>query len=296
MTFVSVVAAVLAAYLFVSLVLTYVVHRVPRKPVRDGPDWGKAEDVRISASDGGFLEVWRVDPEGETPSRGVVLLAHGWSRNRDRMVGRARVFGRLGFTTVMHSARDHGGSSPYPFMNAFRFAEDIETVMRWIGQPVLLYGHSAGAAGALIAAHRNPGMVRLLFLEGCYARTKDALMRLYRSFNRVFGWVFAPAIVTWMDLFYGFRMDGVSPVKLAPSLDIPVMLIHGEMDQHFPLFLAWELRDAFPAGRAELFVALGSDHSSSSLDPAFPAAVEAFVRRRLDAAPLKEETACEPAR
>lgn len=279
--------AVLTAYLLLTLILTYVVHRVPRKPVKERPDWGKVEDVRVPADDGGFLEVWRIEPD-PLVSRGIVLLAHGWSRNRDRMVARARVFAMLGFTTVLHSARDHGGSSRYAFMNAFRFAEDIEAVMRWIGEPVLLYGHSAGAAGAVIAASRNPESVRLLFLEGCYPRTKDALLRLYRNFNRVFGILFAPVVLVWMDLFYGFRMDRVSPARIAPALDIPVLMIHGEKDQHFPLPLAWELRDAFPAGRAELFVAKGADHSSASTDAAYSAAIEAFVTRHLTASGRKE--------
>ena len=95
------------------------------------------------------LDVWRIEPEGE--SRGIVVLAHGWSRNRDRMVPRARMFARMGFTTVIHSARDHGNSSRKRSMNAVKFAEDIEAVLQWVGEPVILYCHSAGSAGAIIA-------------------------------------------------------------------------------------------------------------------------------------------------
>jgi len=269
----------IAAYLLLTLYLTYLVHQVPREPVKEPPDWGRVTDTRIPTASGGSLEVWRVEPEG--PSRGIVLLAHGWSRNRDRMTGRARIFGELGFTTVMHSARDHGNSSSHRFMNAFRFAEDIETVLNWINEPILLYGHSAGAAGAVIAASQNPDKVKLLFLEGCYARTKEALRSLYRSYNLFFGLFFGPMVVLWMDIFYRFRMDRVSPVRLAPGLDIPVLLIHGEKDRGFPLPHAWRLRDGFPAGRAELFVGQGADHSSSSLTPEYPMAIKSFVDRHL---------------
>jgi uncharacterized protein len=266
-------------YLVLTLTLTYVVHQLPRRPVNDPPDWGRVTDTRIPSVDGGSLEVWRIEPEG--PSRGVMVLAHGWSRNRDRMVRRARVFGEMGFTTVLHSARDHGASSRNRFMNAFRFAEDIETVMKWVGEPVLLYGHSAGAAGAVIAASDHPERVKLLFLEGCYSRTKPALRSLYRTYNQVFGLLFAPAVVAWMDLFYRFRMDKVSPIRLAPKLDLPVLIIHGENDAPFPLEEARHLRDSFPAGRAEFFVAPGADHSGSSLTPQYPSAIQAFVDRHL---------------
>ncbi len=277
MPFVGLIAGSAAAYLSLSLALAYGVHRYPRRPVQEPPDWGHVTDTRVPAADGGSLEVWRVVPEG--PSRGTVLLAHGWSRNRDRMVGRARLFGGLGYTTLLHSARDHGGSSPHRFMNAFRFSEDIEAVMAWEGTPVLLYGHSAGAAGAIIAAHRNPEAVRLLFLEGCYARTRKALASLYGHHIPVLGRPVAPAVVAWMHLFYRFRMDTVDPARLAPDLDLPVLLIQGERDAAFPLAFARELRDAFPAGRAELFVAPGSDHSSSSLTPEYPVAIRAFLER-----------------
>ena len=269
----------IAAYLLLSLYLTYLVHQIPRDPVKEPPDWGQVTDTRIPTASGGSLEVWRIEPE--SPSRGIVLLAHGWSRNRDRMTGRARIFGELGFTTVMHSARDHGKSSPHRFMNAFRFAEDIEAVLNWINEPVLLYGHSAGAAAAVIAANQSPDRIKLLFLEGCYARTKEALRSLYRSHNLFFGLFFGPMVVLWMDIFYRFRMDRVSPVRLASGLDIPVLIIHGEKDLSFPLPNAWRLRDGFPAGRAELFVGQDADHSGSSLTPEYPMAIKSFVNRHL---------------
>lgn len=277
MTLLYFLIALCAVYILLTLFATYMVHQYPRHPVHEHPDWGHVIDTCLPAKDGGSIEVWRVEPD--EPSHGIVLLAHGWSRNRDRMVGRARIFADMGFSTVLHSARDHGHSSPHRFMNAFRFAEDIETVLKWIDEPVLLYGHSVGAAAAIIAAHRHPAQIKLLFLEGCYARTKEALLSMYRSFNSYFGFFLGRMVIFWMDLFYRRRLDDINPARLASGIDLPVLIIHGGNDRSFPLRFAWQLRDSFPAGRAELFVAKGSDHSSSSLDPAYPAAMRAFVER-----------------
>ncbi len=279
MTPLLILLGVCVLYLFVTLGLTYLVLQLPRNPVEDKPDWGRITETTIPTEEGGVLEVWRVTPEGQ--SRGIVVLAHGWGRNRDRMVNRGRIFGRLGFTTIMHSARDHGKSSPHPFMCAPRFAEDIEAVLRWVKEPVLLYGHSIGAAAAVIVASRNPGRVKLLFLEGCYARTREALLSLYRSYNWVFGVFFAPMVVLWMEIFWKWRLEKVSPVRLAAAIDCPVLIIHGEKDQNFPLHHAWRLRDSFPSGKAETFVAKGADHSSSSLDPNYPRIIEEFTNRHL---------------
>jgi len=267
------------SYILLTLYFTYLVHQLPRKPVHETPDWGKVFDTRIPAKDGCSLEVWRVEAKGS--SRGIVVLTHGWSRNRDRMVGRARIFGKMGFTTIIHSARDHGNSSPHRFMNAPRFAEDIEAVLHWVNEPVLLYGHSAGAAASVIVASRNPDRIKLLFLEGCYAKTREGLLNLYRNYNRLFGILFAPMVVFWMEIFYKNGLDSISPVNLSPNINLPVMIIHGEKDQNFPLNHAWRLRDSFPAGRAELFVAKNSDHSSSSLNPEYPVAIQTFIDRHL---------------
>lgn len=262
-------------YLLLSLFFTYVVQQIPRNPVDDIPDWGKITDTRVPTVGGGTLEVWRIEPE--TQPRGIVLLAHGWGRNRGRMVNRARQFGQWGFTTVIHSARDHGNSSPKRLMNALRFAEDIEAVMKWINEPVLLYGHSAGSAGAIIAAFRNPDRVRLLFLEASYANTREALISLYRWVNPFFGSLFGPMIVSWMRLFYGKIIYQYSPGSLARHIRIPVMIIHGQNDRRFPLEFAQKLKNEFKHDQVSSYFAKNAGHSDSSLTPEYPAAVKSFI-------------------
>ena len=271
------IGGILLLYVIFTLFLTYLVQQIPRNPVQDTPDWGRTIDTKIPSIDDGFLEVWRIEPDG--PSRGTVILAHGWGRNRDRMVSRARFFGQGGFTTVIHSARDHGHSSPRRFMNAAKFAEDIEAVLNWVQEPVALYGHSAGAGGAIIAAAENQDKIKILFLEACYAHTKEGLLSLYKWFNPFFGTLFGPMIIFWLNLFYGNKLETVSPARLAPSLKMPVMLVHGEKDRRFPLAFAMTLRDSFSPGQADLYVAEGAGHSDSSQTPGYPDAVRSFLER-----------------
>jgi pimeloyl-ACP methyl ester carboxylesterase len=166
-------------------------------------------------------------------------------------------------------------------MNAMTFAEDIEAVLQWVGEPVLLYGHSIGAAAAVIAASRNPGQVKLLFLEACYARTREALLSLYRGYNWIFGVFFAPMVVLWMELFWKWALERVSPIRLAAAVHCPALIIHGEKDQNFSLHHARWLHDSFPSGKADLFVATGADHSSSSLDVDYPRTLEQFITHHI---------------
>jgi len=277
MTILYILTGAFLFYLLFSLYLTYLVQQIPRRPVEDRPDWGRIIDTRIPTVEGRSLEVWRIEPDG--PSRGTVVFAHGWGRNRDRMVARARLFGKWGFTTVIHSARDHGNSSPRRFMNAVKFAEDIEAVLTWVQEPVILYGHSAGAGGAIIAADRNPTRIKILFLEACYANTREALLSLYRWVNSFFGIVFGPMILFWMNLFYQNELDRFSPARLATFIKMPVMLIHGEKDRRFPLEFALTLKQKFAAGQAELYIAKGVGHSDSSTTAGYQPAVQSFLER-----------------
>jgi pimeloyl-ACP methyl ester carboxylesterase len=275
----TVVLALILLYLGVTLVLVWVVQKFPRNPVKDPPDWGQLTDTRVPTADGGYLETWRIDAEG--PCRAAVVFVHGWGRNRDRMVARARWFGRWGYTCVLFSARDHGRSSPSWIMNGYRFSQDVEAIVQWLGQPVILYGHSAGSAGAIIAASRCPEMVHLLILEGCYADTRQALLSLYRWVHPAFGRLFGPMIVIWMNFFYKGRLRTVSPASLAPLLPMPVLIIHGEKDKRFPVEFARQLHAAFAPNQAELFIADGAGHSDSSHHRLYPAVVKGFLDKHL---------------
>lgn len=271
------ICAVVLIYLFLSIVFAYAVNQYPRNPVKNPPDWGRITDLMLPALDGGSIEVWRVDPNGKP--KGIIVFAHGWGRNRDRMVERARIFSQWGFSTVMHSARDHGNSSPKRMMNAVRFSEDIETVINWVGEPVLLYGHSAGSAGAIIAAASHPETVRLLFLEASYDRSEKALLSLYRWANKAFGYLFGPMILFWLNIYYKGRLDHYSPARIAPDINMPVMLIHGEKDRRFPLEFAMELKNSFRHDAVSMYVAKGAGHSDSSRTPGYEPAVKAFIDR-----------------
>ena len=164
-------------------------------------------------------------------------------------------------------------------MHAGRFAEDIESVLNWVNGPVGLYGHSAGAGGAIIAAARNQDRINLLFLKACYAHTEEALLSLYKWFNPWFGLLFGPMILFWMNLFYRNKLDDVSPVRLAPGINIPVMLIHGEKDRRFPLAFALALKNSFESGLVDMYIAEGVGHSDSSLTPGYPDAIKSFLDR-----------------
>jgi len=272
-------ALVALAYLLVTLAAAVAAHRLPRNPVDDPPDWGRVQDFLLPARGGGFLEVWKVVPKNAGPH--VAVLVHGLTRNRDMMTPRARLFGAMGLTTVMASARDHGGSSPNAWMDVGKVAEDVLAVLDWVGKPVVLYGHSAGAGAAVLAAARRPGAVRLLILESAYPFGRKALFKFYRSVAPVAGLILGPGMVFWMEVFHRRALGKNNPARLARALDMPVLLLHGDQDEKFPLEWASELQEAFSPGQAALFTARGAGHSDVPEAPGFAEALATFVQGHL---------------
>jgi len=86
-----------------------------------------------------------------------------------------------------------------------------------------------------------------------------------------------------MNLFYRNKLAAVSPAHLAPSLKMQVMMIHGEKDRRFPLQFACKLKNSFPSGQAELYVAPGASHSDSSKTPGYKSALKRFLDRYMQA-------------
>ncbi|MBW1841368.1 MAG: alpha/beta hydrolase, partial [Deltaproteobacteria bacterium] len=123
--------------------------------------------------------------------------------------------------------------------------------------------------------------IKLLFLEGCYAYTKASLLHLYQWYNPVFGILFGPVVLFWMDMLYKGGLDTVSPARLAPGINIPVLIVHGEKDRRFPLAFVKTLKKRFPAGNASLYIAKGAGHSESSKTAGYEPAVRAFLARHL---------------
>jgi pimeloyl-ACP methyl ester carboxylesterase len=129
-----------------------------------------------------------------------------------------------------------------------------------------------------MAAHRNPGMVRALFLESCYFEVLPALRSLYAEMIPYVGRFFGPAIVFWLDrVLYRSRLRSHSPSQLAGDIVVPVMLIQGEKDPVFPPCETAKLAQLFPASHTRFWIAPGADHSSSSRASGYTQAVKQFL-------------------
>src|SRR5215213_9934913 len=108
------------------------------------------EDVKLQG-DGVQLRGWRF--RTRLPRRGLVVYLHGVGDNRGSSAWLARHLTERGFDVLAYDSRAHGESGGEACSYGFHEKRDLGRVIdRLDAAPVILLGHSMGAAVALQAA------------------------------------------------------------------------------------------------------------------------------------------------
>ena len=172
-------------------------------------------------------------------NRGVVIVTHGWGANREMMLPLARSVRDAGWRVLLFDARNHGESDDDDFSSMPRFAEDTEAAIDWVRNrsdgasvPVVLIGHSVGAAAVLLVASRRRDIHGVISLSA-FAHPED-MMRRWLAWKRLpffpIGWY----VLRHVERVIGHRFDDIAPVRTLPRVDCPVLLAHGQSDPIIP--------------------------------------------------------------
>lgn len=262
--------------------------KYPRKPVDDIPDWGILTDHKIPTRKDNYLECWVIYPESmkeiydknpqdlQLRQHKTVILSHGAGRNRGRMVNRARLFNELDYIVILHSVRDHG-NSPGSWYGASigEFQEDLLSVVNWWNHPVILYGHSLGAAASIIVSNKSP-LVKALITDASPAEYPHNLRYAIKPAFRQLTPIFYLGASVGMILFYIRRPKvDYNPGISASKLKIPALVFHGKHDELYPPICAERLGELID--NSEVHVIDHADHSTVHEDPSFQIIIKEFL-------------------
>jgi pimeloyl-ACP methyl ester carboxylesterase len=224
------------------------------------------------------LRGWSCDPAGAT--RGTLVSLHGVADNRRGAAGLVPRFARHGLAVVAYDSRAHGESDGEFCTYGFHEKQDLQRVIAALPPgPVILFGASLGGAVALQAAAGEPRVSAVVAAE-----TFSDLATVVRER--------APAIAPDFLVRQAFRVAGergnfdvevVSPVRAAPSIRVPVLLIHGEKDRDTGPDHSRRIYDAL-AGEKRLIVVPGAAHGQSLSGAIVWSEIEAWVDSVLRAA------------
>ena len=224
-----------------------------------------------------YQDVW-IDVQSETihgwwiplpkESAPVVLYLHGNASNNGDIVGRAAVFHQLGLSTLLIDYRGYGKSSP-TFPNESRVYEDVAAAWKYLTeikkirpQHIFVYGHSLGGAIAIELASQQSDIAGLI-TEGTFTS-----IEAMGSFNPLFK-------LLPLKLIVNQRFDSISKIS---SLQIPLLMFHGEEDEIIPLEMAKQLFENALQPKQLIFIPQAEHDNLHKVDsPEYIANLQQFI-------------------
>ncbi len=221
-----------------------------RSPVETSPaEFGLAfEEVAIDAGDhelgGWFVPAEPTAPGQADERRPSIVIVHGWESNRGRTFAHVRYLHAAGFQCLVFDVRGHGANPPETLpINVPEFAEDTEAAVCWLAtrtdvSTVGVLGHSLGAAGAIVAASREPSIRAVVSLSA----PADLVRMTRKTFDMAEMSIPAPvatplAWITAVVLLAPRRhsLTDASALVAATRYRGPLLLIHGAKDHGVPV-------------------------------------------------------------
>lgn len=216
---------------------------------------------------------------------GTALVLHGWGGSALDMLPVGELLREEGLDVLLLDARAHGRSDDVTLTSMPAFAEDLSAAISWwrtssglADGRLVLVGHSVGAGACLLAARGEPVVDAVVLLA--------SMADPRRVMQRVLVGAGLPPVLTALPLrtvehLIGRRFAAFAPLGVIRTLDLPLLVVHGEDDATIPVEDARQLARAAP--HAELVVVPGAGHG----DAAVVAALRVPLRRLLERLPAQ---------
>ncbi len=248
----------------------------PQREVHQSPtDFGLSyEQVWLTNANGLQLNAWFIPAADPSPGPTVVVM-HGWGGNAAHMLALAQPLFGAHFHTLFLDVRNHGLSDHDDHVSMIRFAEDLGTGVDYLRTrddvtDVAVVAHSVGAAAAIYYASYHSDISSAVAVAS-FAHPGE-LMSATLPLPRPVKW----AVLKGVEKTIGKSLDQIAPRQRIEHLRVPLMLVHGALDEIIPVANTLELHAALPSSRL-LIVPEGGHSDLGPFEPYFPEMIE-FIR------------------
>lgn len=193
-----------------------------------------------------MLEAWHLVT---TPSKGTVILFHGYAGEKSMLISRAEEFTRLGYSTLLVDFMGSGGSEGEGTTIGFAESREVRDCYQYIAgsgeKNIHLFGTSMGAAAILKAMDDYYIYPTSVILECPFGS-------LYKSVCARFDIMGVPAVpmagvlTFWGGFQQGYWAFGHNPSKYAKSVNCPTLLLFGEKDDRVSMEETQEIYHNIP--------------------------------------------------
>jgi alpha-beta hydrolase superfamily lysophospholipase len=215
--------------------------------------------------------------------QGLVVMSHSYASCKDELLREARAFHELGYAAFLVDFRGCGGSTGNETTIGVYEADDVDRAWKyvrsmWPGQPVILYGRSMGSAAILRAVAVHGTRPAAVVVECPFDRLASTVANRFAAMGLP-AFPGTQLLVFWGGVQHGFDGFAHNPVDYARKVEMPVLLMHGEMDPRVTRAQAEAIFDNFPGtkNRREAFPETGHESCLASHPERWKKAVSEFL-------------------
>lgn len=217
-------------------------------------------------TDGYHLTAMTFSPEEE--SHKWVLLLHGYTGWKEELYPIAYQYVQQGYHVLVPDMRC-SGESEGDFIG-MGWTDRLDNML-WLNQileqdtnaQIVIHGQSMGAACALMMSGETlPSQVSAIVSDCAYT---DAYSMFAKQMKDWFGLPSFPLLDSMnlmLQLRGGYDLKEASALDAVKKTKLPVLIIHGDLDDMVPVDMAYELYDA-AGGKKELLIIPGAGHAQA---------------------------------
>jgi dipeptidyl aminopeptidase/acylaminoacyl peptidase len=243
-----------------------------RQPLLESENLADLKYISYDARDGQPISAYLTAPQGEGPFP-LIVLPHGgpfvqetvdyneWAQmlaNNGYMVVQPQYRGSFGFGLKFHKASFINGGQGGHMMQDDKDDVALHLVRRGLVDPerIAMFGWSYGGYAALVAASRTPQIYQCV-IAGAAVADQIQQVNYYRYQLRG----------AQKERQMAYREGSVNPIDEVANVNIPILLIHGDVDQRVPITHANRYRKELDKYNKEYqYLELkGADHFSNTL-------------------------------
>ena len=210
----------------------------------------------------------------------LALLVHGYGGSHYDTYSYAKIFEERGYDILAVDLRAHGESEgDYLTMGLYEHYDVIKWIEKMLelkrNYKIVLFGVSMGASTVCMTLGENLPNNVICAIEDCgYDNANNEFKHVYSKtkFIKLFYRIF----YNYTLKSRGIDLKKIDAVEKLKKSKLPILFIHGEKDDFVPTAMVYNLYDAVPESRRDIYIAKDATHTKS-IDVS-----EKEYKRRLD--------------
>ncbi|MGT2771914.1 alpha/beta hydrolase [Streptococcus marimammalium] len=231
-------------------------------------EFAALEKTTLKMTNGGLKQVaWYVEAPKKTEK--TVIIVHGFSSSKERMMAYGWLFHKLGYNVLMPdniASGDSGGRIiGYGWNDRFNIIKWSEILVETNpNSHIILYGLSMGGATVMMASGEEalPKQVRAIIEDAGYTSVWDELVYQAKDMYNLPAFPILYQVSAMSKIRAGFTYGEASSIKQLEKNTRPILFIHGSEDKFVPTEMVYENYEATAAPK-ELYIVKGADHAKT---------------------------------